>query len=768
MLSHPPSAGVDRRGTSLRSLVFAFAILTLGSPGPADVARAEEPPAESESTESESTESESTDSQSSAPTFLEAVTVTATLTPRELRDTAGSVSVIDAEEIEELGMTDASDLVKYQPGVYVANDVARLGLGGFNIRGIGENRVLTRIDGVPVAEQFDFGPLAVTSFVADLDTLESVEIVRSAGSSLYGSDALGGVVSLVTRDPSSYLAEGNPYWGLRAGYHGRDHQLSESVTFAAGGDRWQGSVVATRRDGEELDNQGTVTTMDASRTAPNPRDRESLDLLGKVVYRPGERSTFELATEWLDAETETEVLNGQGFDAFGTLVEDFDAVDRQDRLRLGLEHNFQAGYRAFDTAFWRLYTQESSTEQRTGELRAGGLGRSQRLGLLTFEQDTVGGEVQLQKYLDAGWTHLVSYGVAVQRDRFDQLRDRSESLVESGTPVPSFLTFPTKYFPRSTVTEVGLYLQDEIELPGGRLRLIPGLRYDSYDLDADQDDAVYLSGNAGIEPPVDVTEDAVAPRLGVVFAASSRVSLFGQYSRGFRAPPYSSINNGFTNFAGGYTTLPNPDLEPETSDNLELGIRGSFARGSFSVTIFDNRYDDFIDIVALPFDPQVGLLEFQPRNVDDASISGVEVTGELRLGRRWSARGSFADVEGDDETDDQPLLSIPPSRLVVGLRYRASDHRWGGELTATFVDAKDVSEIPESSDQFPAPSYQVVDLTTFYDFTSGFSVQAGLYNLLDESYWPWPNVRGIPAGASNLDFYTAPGRSFGINLRYHF
>ena len=96
-------------------------------------------------------------------TFLDEVTVTAAHVPTSLRDTPGQVSIVTDEDIEDHLFEDIADLVKYEPGVYVEGDATRLGLNGFNIRGIGGNRVLTQVDGVPTAEQFDSGPSTSTS-----------------------------------------------------------------------------------------------------------------------------------------------------------------------------------------------------------------------------------------------------------------------------------------------------------------------------------------------------------------------------------------------------------------------------------------------------------------------------------------------------------------------------------------------------------------------------------------------------------------------------
>ena len=164
-------------------------------------------------------------------TFLDEVTVTADHVPASLRDTPGHVSIVTDDDIQHHLYEDVADLVKYEPGVYVEGDATRLGLNGFNIRGIGGNRVLTQVDGVPTAEQFDFGPFNVHQQAIDIDTLQSAEIVRSAGSALYGSDAVGGVISLITKNPSDYLGSGNHHFGLKTGFDGRSRDRNLNNRF---------------------------------------------------------------------------------------------------------------------------------------------------------------------------------------------------------------------------------------------------------------------------------------------------------------------------------------------------------------------------------------------------------------------------------------------------------------------------------------------------------------------------------------------------------
>lgn len=709
----------------------------------------------------------------SGATFVETVTVSATRSERAIQDTPGQVDVVAAEEIEQLGYTNVADLVRFTPGVYVEGDLTRLGTSGFNIRGIGGNRVLTQVDGIPTAEQFDFGPFSVTQYSLDLDHLERAEIVRSAGSALYGSDALGGVVSLVTRSPRCYLGDDLWHLGLRVGYDDRAEELSESLVYAQGGDRWQGSVVYTHRDGSELGNQGEIETDDFTRTAPNPIDRRSDNVLAKLGRDSSSGSRIELAFEWFDADSETEALSGRApASPFSSAIHDLDYNDTQDRQRFSLEQSLVRDSGVADSVIWRAYWQQADTEQVEDSTRQDSVGVSERGGLLAFEQDTFGFEAEARKALDSAGNLSLTYGGLLRRDSFDGLRDRTDVYVATGAPVPTTLALPSKYFPESDVEEIGLFVQGELAFADGRVRLVPGLRFDSFDLDPNENDTIFLDGNPGQGEPVGISDEAVSPKLGVVVGLGDQISVFGQYARGFRAPPMSSVNNGFTNPAGGYRTLPNAELEPETSDNFELGIRGTFgsgegARGSFSVTAFDNRYDDFIETVFLGFNPAVFLVEFQPRNVDEVEISGFELAGDVSFGKAWRLRAAYSDVEGDNVTVGEPLESIAPPRFVAGVRY-APRGRWGLEGTATLVQAKDEDDLPAGSTQFQAPSYEVFDVAAWLTVSERFRLQLSAWNLTDETYWQWTYARGQSEGSTVLDRYTSSSRSFGLQARVQF
>ncbi len=718
----------------------------------------------------ETTEEEARAAAGSHLTFLDSITLTTTRGERTVGETAGSVTVIDSQRIERELVGTVEDLVRYEPGVDVAGDADRLGLNGFIIRGLGGNRVLTLVDGVPTSEQFERGPLSVHQFQLDLESLRSVEIVRSASSPLYGSDALGGLVAFTTKRPVDYLAGQRSHLELSTGYRGASSEARVTAIGALGGEHWSGSLLVSSRRGSETDTKGSVATDDFTRTAPNPSDHENRSFVSRVDYRISDSNQLGLALEHFDSEVHTDALSSQGRILSGRFVENVRSVDTQDRWRLSLDQQMQAGAILFDTLTWHAFSQRSKTEQVLTEERVsfGGNVRDRR-GLFTFEQQSLGGDLQLRKgLLGSRVSQLLTYGISMQWDDFDMLRDREDTDRGTGQPVRGFSPYPTKYFPESQTTQLGLFFQDEIDLFDGRLRLIPGLRYDDYELDPSRADAVFISGNPGQPSPEKFSDRDLSPKLGVVFDTGATMTLFAQYARGFRAPPYSNVNAGFSNFFLGYATAPNPDLRPETSDNLELGVRGQWGRGSVSVTLFDNRYEDFIEQINLGFIPTTGLITFQAQNVEAARTNGVEATADAALAGPWSLRGSLAWIEGENRATGEPLNSITPPQGVLGLHYLPSSDRWGASLVGTFTTEKKASDIDRTNfDQAGIPSSEVFDLVLFVNFpNSHLALQAGLYNLTDETYWNWPKVAGQPEGSIELDRYTQPGRSVSVALRW--
>ncbi|KAA2285468.1 TonB-dependent hemoglobin/transferrin/lactoferrin family receptor [Arenimonas fontis] len=699
-------------------------------------------------------------------TTLDAVTVTATRNERALAEVPATVSVLTREELDRQLARDIKDLVRYEPGVSVTSSFGRFGLGGFRIRGLDGNRVLIQTDGIPVSDAFSIGSFsnANRNFV-DLDTLKAVEIVRGPASALYGSDALGGVVSFVTKDPEDYLGDdGDSHIGLKFGYQGDTRGLFTGATGAWAGERWSGLLAVGGRKGQETDNMGEDGGVGAGRTRPNPQDSRGKSLLAKLVFDPAEDHRFRLTVEGNEDRVDTDVLT-----AVSALTRSLSGEDLQTRARLSLQHEWW-GMRSplMDSLEWQLYRQDSQTVQDTFEARGNGTLRQRRFD---FDQRLYGLEMVARKAVETGQLdHDLTWGLELTRTEVRQKRDGLAIDPATGiaTPVVPPDVFPVRDFPISTVTGAALFLQDEIRFGDGRLRLVPGLRIDRFELDPEPD-AIFDADNPGIAV-AGLSDTAVSPKLGLVRDLGAGWSLYAGYAHGFRAPPYSDVNLGFTNLAFGYTAIPNPDLKPEKSRGYELGLRHRGDYGWLQLAAYRNDYEDFIEsLVFLGFNQQ-GLMVFQSRNLSRARIQGAEFKAGLDLAlvsdalEGWSLRAAASWQHGDDRTSGEPLRSVDPARAVLGLAYEAE--LWGVELVGNFARRKDrLADLSPGQPAFAPPGYGVLDLLAHWNFAPGASLDIGLFNLTDRRYWDWADVPGVAADSPVLDRYTRPGRHAALSLR---
>lgn len=712
---------------------------------------------------------------------LTEISVTATRTRRETDEVPATVSVIDETAIEHDLTQNIKDLIRYEPGVSVPASPARFGNSGYNIRGVEGNRVLIQIDGVRIPETFSFGSFSNAGRdLVDLDSLKTVEILRGPSSTLYGSDALGGVVSYFTKDPADYLKQtgGKPYADLKATYASVIDGRKEGFTLAGGQGVVQGLLQYVRRDGHEPDNKGENDAANIVRTTPNPQDTQGNNWLGKLAFQPDSGNIFKITLDSLDDNVATNVLSSIGTRVTPTrTTTGLRGDDTNRRNRLSLEHQYRnANGKWFQSARWHIYGQDGKVLQHTAEnqFNSAGAGSNRlRVRDFTFEQKALGGGLQLESNWQSGEAvHRLIYGLDVWETKTSEQRDGVEFNLTAGTStkVVGPDSFPVRDFPESDTLQAGLFVQDEIALRDGRFNVIPGLRYDYYKL-TPRPDNIFTKDNPGITP-VSIKDSALSPKFGAIYKLDNGMSLYGQYAHGFRAPPYSDANIGFTNLLFGYTTIPNPDLKSETSKGIELGLRGKSDRGTFGVALFDNRYKDFIDSLhqlTCPGDPKCvpGLITFQSINLNKVRIFGLEVKGSWKLDRTLALKGGFAYAHGDNQQTDQPLNSIDPIKLVAGLQYTQPGDRFGGEIATTLVAAKDRVDT-STGNLFKSPGYGLVDVFGRYNFSRQAALNFGVFNLLDKKYWHWSDVRGQLATDATLDRFTQPGRNASASFRYQF
>ena len=362
------------------------------------------------------------------------------------------------------------------------------------------------------------------------------------------------------------------------------------------------------------------------------------------------------------------------------------------------------------------------------------------------------------------------FGIDLVRQRYRGLRDGLETDLATGAASSIVLgeRLPVRDFPDSVQASLALFWQDEITL-GERFAVIPGLRAEWNRLRA-HPDAIYREDFPD-SVPVDVDSGQVTPKLALRWSPGNGHSLFAQYARGFRAPPFGDVNIGLVLPVFNYEVRANPGLRPERSEGLELGWRYVDGALRASVSVYQNRYRDLIESRAnLGVDPGSGALVFQSVNRDRARIRGVEGDllwrlpgGDPAQAGGWQLRGAFAWARGDDTRRGQPLNSIDPAQVTLGLGYDARDGRWGVEGAMVAVRGHD--RIDHGGGLlFAPPGHARFDLYAWAEPRRGVRIHAGLLNLGDRRYWTWSAVRGLAADDDGLGFHTRPGRSAAVNL----
>jgi hemoglobin/transferrin/lactoferrin receptor protein len=704
------------------------------------------------------------DSQSNKTFSLDTVSVAATRTEQKQEDLSSTVSIITDEQNEANLASNIREMIRYEPGVEVGSgtgDSARFGSKGFNIRGIDENRVKITVDGVDQASSFTptGNPFQRSGRNhIDIDTMKRVEIIKGPASTLYGSDALGGVVAFTTKDPADYLEEGDNTGGsVKLRYSSADEAFSETVSLANRTGSLESLVIYTHRDGEELENY------DEDAIGDDSLDFKSDNILAKLQYQLNEQHRIGLTMEDYQSDTEHDIPSKLSSPFYSDYYEGDDTIERQ---RVSIFHQWQAKNVLFDKVNWNLDWQDSEIEQETSSIYNPG-GPRARVKDYSHDEEIWMLSAQFDKTVQ---NHQLTYGFEYEET---ELTNQQDTLYPTDTSSNIY----DRAVPLVDGTSYGVYLQDQISFVDGRVLITPGIRYDRFKAEPSSDDA-FNPPSATTQDLSDHDSDKVTLHLGGVFKITEVTSVFAQYSEGFKSPDLIDLYYSTErNYGPGnhFLTRPNPDLKPEESDSIEFGLRFNGDLGNLELTSFHNQYQDFIESVSVS--PSFGGVGYdgvtQSRNIDEVSISGFEARGAVWLDQLIGApegtsfQGSIAYAEGDNDTDDTPLDSIAPLKAVFGLSYDAPSEVWGSTLHWTLVKAKDKSDISDDTN-FTTSGYGILDMTAYYNPVKSLTIRGGVFNITDKEYTIYEDVRELSASNTNLDLYTQPGRNFSVSATYNF
>lgn len=680
---------------------------------------------------------------------LDTVTIEANAVVTDTQKIGSVSSRINNEDIEKNLTKSLDDLLRYEPGVEASQD-SRFGISSINIRGLDGDRVRITVDGVTQADAY--GPtstyLRTGRNAVDMDSLESVDIIKG-GDVIEGSGALGGVVKYKTKEPSSFLEPtGNDtYVSLKAGYKSASDEYSETITAANRTDKVESLLVLTNRDSHETENHsgdaGSDTTVGATRGSVDPSDNGSNNVLAKVQVQVNDTNKIGLVGEYFHSTSESVLFSES------SSTDEHSSDDESVRRRIGFFHENTQANTLYDRLKWQLDYQDTKTTNKTYR------SATNRIVDRFYDEEATSLKADLVKQYNA---HQIRYGFNYDKKSLENLNKNTVAGVTSAS----------RFSPVADANILGLYVEDNWAVSDD-LTLVPAIRYDNYKYTTQGDEYIESWGNN--------QNEAVTAQLGFDFDLSANYTLFGKFGTGFRAPNLDELYYYFENSGTGYAyrIKPNPDLEPETSKFIETGIRTQNAYGSAELVAFYNDYKNFIEQVSLGASATYNYGEFTNENLNHIVIKGVEFKGNIDLsksihglGDGWVLNGAVAYTEGDNLEDDEPLDSISPLSAVVGLGYDAPSMQWGGKLNFIWAAGKDEKDITSSNQWLSTSDYNLVDLTAYYKPTDNLTINAGLFNLTDEKYSNWNDIRNITNTSTNLNRYTRTGRNYGVDVTLAF
>ncbi|MEJ2671662.1 MAG: TonB-dependent receptor [Deltaproteobacteria bacterium] len=618
---------------------------------------------------------------------LDAMVVTATRTETPAFDTPLQVNVIRRRQIEREMPISMAEIYKREAGL----DASTTGPNIVRpmIRGLADDRVLVLVDGIRLSEQRGGGNHRLS---IDPDQIQRIEVVRGPGSVLYGSDALGGVINIITRRAQ---VERRPGWrtqfSLGGGVNNANDGLDHTTALQAGYDRVNLFFNSVYR------NTGNINTPSGPLFHSFYRGF-TLNGSGNITWPQSELSLSAWGTQ-ADIGVPNRTAQESYFDGEVHLMA-------------------QGTYRHYDISEYCPEVKIDAAFQR----------HQRHMHILNPTPPNVDQEIfldlntwNLQPQAVLTWGDRQRFTTGLQFFREDAVSTRDLWKI---TPVAWVSSPLPGVIPDASRTGLGLYLQDEINLTT-RLSLTSGVRFDWIRS---------VAGEAPLHPVQAASADdsAVSGSLGVLYRLTPQLHLVANVGRAFRAP--TLLERYFFGPHQDTVDIGNPDLSPEFSFNLDLGLKARYANFQGTVSLFRNEISNYIVKRRTGrIDPDSGLEVDQWENVGRALLYGMEAQGEYDLGAGFTLFANLSYVRGKDETASTDLPEIPPLRTNYGCRYRkAVQPDW--ELWTEFAGLTAARQGKVAPYERPTGGYTVFTWSAGATFRKNLRLTLMVANLANKSY----------------------------------
>ncbi len=701
------------------------------------------------------------------------VVVSASRWKQSSRNMPSKIITIKPEEITFNNPQTAADLLGNTGNVFIQK--SQQGGGSPMIRGFSTNRLIYTVDGVRMNTAiFRSGNL---QNVISLDgfAVESAEVLFGPGSVLYGSDAIGGVMSFQTLTPKLSTTDGktNISGKAIARYSTANSEKTGHFDFNIGGKKWASVTSVSYNDFGDLkmgkngpddylkpfivERQGNedIFKVNPDPLLQSPSGYNQYNITQKIRFKPSENWDIQ----------------------YGLHISETSEYARYDRhLRLRKDKPRYAEWN-YGPQTWSMNQLKVSHLSSTKIYDQATLNIAyQKFGESRIDRDLNELKRQIQSEAVSAWSANVDFikSLSDKQKLFYGLELVTNDVNSTGSYQNSITgensNGPSRY-PKSTWSSYGVYANYQHTL-SDLWSLQAGARYNQFAIDAKYDTTFFpfpftTSNN---------TSGALTGSLGVVFQPNTAWSIFANLSTGFRAPNVDDIGKVFDSSAG-TVTVPNPGVKAEYAYNAEIGIVKVFGnRVKIDITGYYTLLNNALVKRAFKLNGQDSIIykdelsQVQAiQNAAEARIYGMQAGIDIKLLAGFSLSSNYNVQIGEEELDNgdtSPSRHAAPAFGMTRLSYKLG--KWHAELNTQYTAGKTFDQLPDeeksktelyakdSNGKPYAPSYQIINIRGQYQFTSKLSLTLAVENISDQRYRPYSS--GL-AGA---------GRNFVISGMYKF
>jgi len=601
-----------------------------------------------------------------------------------------SVSTVTKRQAEEIGASTTPDLLADVNGVFVQK--TNHGGGSPFIRGFTGNQALILVDGIRLNNAtFRYGPNQYLNTI-DPYTISRVEVAKGTGSVQYGTDAIGGVVHIITKEPE-FSSEKSWNGKVFAKYMTGDMEKTVRGEAGYSGEKSAFNLGISKRSFGDL--LGGDTT---GKQFPSGYEEWALDAKSKFLLKQNLKLT--LASQFLQ-QHDVPVFHKYQLENFA-----LNEMNPQQRLlnyaRLNIDGRSPLLKDIELTASWQQ-TIEGRNSRKNGNT------------VETRERDrinTLGFAVDIFSKIKRFWT--ANSGIELYNDRVNS--SKYDFDIES----------------QGTVNKRGLYPDDSRygnysiyslhHLNFSRWVIDAGFRFNSFDIRITDTTLGKLK----------ITPSALVVNLALLYRVADHQSLYAAFSSGYRAPNIDDMGTlGIVDFR---YEVPAAGLEPEKSQHTEIGYKVQTSKFGASFAAYYIDLSNLITRVKTE-EERSGYPVYQKENTEAAYVKGLEAELNWAVTGNFRVRGGGAYTYGQSLSKDEPLRRIPPfNGRATGIYKRrnwfaAAEFRFAVKQDRLAQGDKEDNRIPTGG----TPGWQVLNFYGGYKL-SQLQINAGLQNLFNEDY----------------------------------